>query len=180
ADPFRGRAAGDRAGSAAEEVPGPPDGLDQLWREVGAGVAYGVARHGSWWRWRYEARPGRAYRYFQARRAGRLAGAAVTTVREAFGARFAYVLELLAANREAARTLTGALAGAAVEDGAVGAALVALPGSGLHELAGEAGFRLLPAVLEPKALWFGVVPTGATRDPGSLAWSLAWGDLDHI
>lgn len=163
-----------------EEVPGPPDGLQGLWAQAGARTSHGIARGAAWWRWRYGARPDRPYRYFEVRRRGRLEGAAVTTVRDDFGGRFAYVLELLATGPAVAAGLVRALAEGAVADGAAGAALVALPGSSLGHHAGAAGFRRLPVRLEPKALWFGAVPGDAGLAPDEVAWSVAWGDLDHI
>jgi hypothetical protein len=68
----------------------------------------------------------------------------------------------------------------------VGAALVAVPGSGLDGLAPRAGFRRLPQRLEPKPLLFGAVPNNgvpaqsAVPDPAAVPWSVAWGDLDHL
>jgi GNAT superfamily N-acetyltransferase len=163
----------------AEEVGGPPEGLDVLWEEVAPTVANGVVRDAAWWRWRYSARPDSPYRFFAVHRGGRLVGAAVTLARDAFGGRFLNVLELLTADVQAARALTAALAGAA--DDAVGAALVAVPGSPLDRLAPRAGFRRLPQRLEPKALMFGAVPNDAAApDPAALSWSVAWGDLDHL
>lgn len=166
---------------AAKEVTGLPEGLDQLWAQVAPTVSSGIVRDAAWWRWRYATRPDAAYRCFAVHRDGRLVGAAVTLAREAFGGRFLNVLELLTVEVEAARALTLAIAGAAGSDGAVGAALVAVPGSTLDRLAVRTGFRRLPQRLEPKPLMFGAVRGAADApDPTALSWSVAWGDLDHL
>lgn len=166
-------------GLVAEEVNGVPDGIDGLWEQVAPTVQYGVVRDAAWWRWRYAQHPDAPYRFFEVRRAGRLVGAAVTLAREAFGGRFLNVLELLTVDVAAARALTRAVAAGAGD--AVGAALIALPGSPLDALAPQAGFRRLPQRLEPKPVMFGAVPNdGSIPEPATLAWSVAWGDLDHI
>jgi GNAT superfamily N-acetyltransferase len=178
---FRVRPAGELV---AQEVAGPPEDLDALWAQVAPTVTYGVVRDGAWWRWRYAAHPDAPYRCYEVRRGGVLVGAAVTLAREAFGGTFLHVLELLTVEVEAARALTRAIAAGA--GGAVGAALVAVPGSGLDRLAPRAGFRRLPQRLEPKPLMFGAVPNAgvpagsAVPDPAAVPWSVAWGDLDHL
>jgi hypothetical protein len=190
---------GRAGGLVAQELAGPPEGLDGLWEQVAPTVANGIVRDDAWWQWRYTRRPGSAYRFFAVHRDGRLVGAAVTLVREAFGGRFLNVLELLTVDVAAARALTRAIAESAESGGdgsaggqgggdaadgpgpVVGAALVAVPGSSLDRLAVQAGFRRLPQRLEPKPLMFGAArgDEGAP-DPVALAWSVAWGDLDHL
>lgn len=163
----------------AHEVPGPPEGLDGLWERVAPSVAYGVVRDAAWWRWRYAEHPDAPYRFFEVRQGEVLLAAGVTLAREAFGGRFLNVLEFLTVDVAAGRALAQALRARAA--GAVGAALVAVPGSRLQALALRAGFRTLPARLEPKPLLFGVVRNDpGFVDPTTVAWSVAWGDLDHI
>lgn len=164
-------------GAQVAEVPA---GIDDLWRdEVAPTVPNGIVRDGAWWRWRYAANPDRPYRYYEVRRAGRLRGAAVTTVREAFGGRFAYVLEFLTADPSAARDLAGAIADG--EQDTDGAAMITLAGSTMDRLSRRAGFRRLPRRLEPRPQYFGAVPNvEEAPDPSALSWSVAWGDLDHL
>ena len=167
------------SGRVAQQVDGLPDDIDGLWQQVAPGVQNGVVRDAAWWRWRYAQHPDAPYRFFEVRRGGRLVGAAVTLAREAFGGRFLNLLELLTVDVDAARALSRAISAGAGD--AVGAALVALPGSPLDRLAPRAGFRRLPQRLEPKPVMFGAVPNdGSVPDPAGLAWSVAWGDLDHI
>jgi hypothetical protein len=175
---FRGRR---RAVTASvQETDQPPDDLDDLWADVRHHVAYGIARHGAWWRWRYAQRPGGDYRYFAVRAGGRLRGAAAVVVRDAFGGRFACVLELVAVDGDAAAALTRTIADAVTAD-AVGLACVALPATETAQLARAAGFRRLPRRLEPKPLHFGVADNCGDRPNLALGpWSLAWGDLDHL
>lgn len=166
-------------GLRAAEVGSVPEDIDALWSQVAPTVSYGVVRDAAWWRWRYAQHPDAPYRFFEVRRGGQLVGAAVALSREAFGGRFLNLLEMLTVDVEAARALTAAIA--AAPDGAVGAALVAAPGSALDRLAPRAGFRRLPERLEPKPLLFGAVPNdGTVPDPAAVPWSVAWGDLDHI
>jgi GNAT superfamily N-acetyltransferase len=171
---FRGRSGGLRG----DEVKGPPRGLDALWARSAPFLDWTVSADEDWWRWRYTRRPGQPYRYFEARRAGALVAAAATTTREAYGGRFLFVLDLLADDGQAA---AAALAPALADPrGAVGAALVALPGSRLAQLARAAGFRRLPRRLEPRPLHFGVVPKDPTLPPvAGLPWSVSWALLDH-
>jgi hypothetical protein len=166
------------AADAGDEVPA---GLDDLWARSGA-VTTGVRRSQAWWDWRYGAHPDRPYRYLSVRRGAALAGAAVTTVREGFGGRFVYLLELLADDAPAAQALGRAAATHAASVGAAGVAVMGLPGTRLEARARQAGFRRLPARLDPKPTSFGAVPNdGKTwAHLGSLPWSVSWGDLDHL
>jgi hypothetical protein len=176
-------------GPAGDEVGAPPEGLDALWAvAIKAGdVRNGIIRDAAWWRWRYAASPMSAYRWFEVRRGQRLAGAAAVVVREDFGGRFAYLLELEAIDRDAARAVVRAVI-ANVRD-VSGIATVAVDRGPLHRLATSAGLRTLPRRLEPKGLWFGFVdnaraagvsqqtPTGGLA---SAPWNIVWGDLDHL
>lgn len=173
-----------RAGPAAEEVDGPPVGLDALWQRVAPQVRCGIARDAAWWHWRYTCRPERPYRYWAVRDAdgtgngGGLRGAAVATVRPAFGGRFAQVLEWLAADDDAAAALGRALGRLDAD----GLAAMALPGSALARHARRSGLRRLPRALEPRPLRFCMAASddaAADRLAGEV-WEIAWGDLDHL
>lgn len=177
-----GRAAAFRLGrgDAGERCLDVPHGLDELWgsRSSLTGES-GVIRDAAWWRWRYLANPGRCYHYYQTRKGGDLTGAAVTRTVEAFGGRFAYLLELLASDVDASRSLVSAIA--AGEPDVDGAAIIALAGSSMDRLALAGGFRRLPRRLEPHPQYFGAVPNSdSAPDPTALTWSVAWGDLDHL
>lgn len=160
------------------EVDGPPAGLDALWERTRP--ANGLVRDEAWFRWRYAAAPDpSAYRWFEVREQGRLAAVAVTTQKQAFGGTFTYVLEHTADSVRSARALTAALARGA--QGTAGLAMLARGGSRADRLARAGGFRRLPRRLEPHPQWFGAVPTTpSSPDPAGLAWTVAWGDLDHL
>ena len=169
-------------GPRGDEVGAPPDGLDGLWASWlrDGSIRNGIVRDAAWWQWRYAASPMSAYRYFEARRDRRLVGAAAVVVREDFGGRFAYLLELLAEDRDAARRVVRAVAANVRDVG--GIATVAVDGSHLHRIATSAGLRTLPQRLEPKGLWFGFVDNAQagldrlTTQP----WAIGWRDLDHL
>ena len=166
-------------GDARRVDGGVPDGIDELWRATAPRPPNGILRDAAWWRWRYDGHPDRPYALYEARRDGRLAGAAATVVRDDFGGRFVYLLELLARDRAAARALVGAV----VDDhrGVSGLATVGLDGSPVAVAARWAGLRPLPRRFEPKSLEFGIADNAGTRpDLASAAWSVAWGDLDHL
>ncbi len=165
--------------SVGERCEGVPSGVDELWERCAArDRESGVIRDAAWWAWRYARNPDRPYQYYETRSAGRLTGAAVTRKVDAFGGRFAYVLELLAADAAAARGLVGAVVDGAQVDGA---AMVTLAGSAVDRLSRTAGFHRLPRRLEPHPQYFGVVPNAlGAPDPTLLTWSVAWGDLDHL
>jgi predicted N-acetyltransferase YhbS len=168
-----------RRGDATRVDGGVPGGLDDLWGAVAARSPNGVRRDAAWWRWRYDSHPDRPYRLYEVRRGARLAGAAATVVREDFGGSFVYLLELLAVDRDAARTLVGAVA----DDHAdvSGLATVGLAGSPVAVAARGGALRPLPRRLEPKPLNFGIADNTGTRPDLAVApWSVAWGDLDHL
>jgi len=163
-------------GRAGDEVPAPPDGVEALWRRTvdRGGIANGVDRGEAWWRWRYAQAPLGPYRFFAA---GDRA-AAVVAVRDDFGGRFGYLLELLADDADAARSV---LLAAATIEGLSGLATIAVDKGPLHRLATAAGLRTVPQRLEPKAAWYGVVDTtGAHPDRPSRPWHVGWGDMDHL
>jgi hypothetical protein len=146
---------------AAEEAAPSPD-VDELWQAVEPTVVNGVIRDSTWFRWRYVQRPSGAYRYFATRRGGRLVGVAVTTQREQQGGLFTYLLEFVAVDDDAARSLVEVV-------------------TSTSRLALAAGLRLVPARFEEKALHFGVVDNDGSRgDVTQMKWTLGWGDLDHI
>lgn len=169
---------GARQAEAGERVDAVPMDIERVWDLAGAAVSHGIRRDASWWVWRYGARPGGDYRYYECRAAGKLRGAAVVTERDAFGARFLFVLELLAADADAARGLSAAIADDAGD--AVGAALAALPGTAIAGHALRAGFRRLPRALEPHPFRFMAIDCAGLGDLTKRGWSMAWGDLDHL
>lgn len=169
--------------STCQRCPGVPCGVDELWDRWASATPResGIVRDSAWWGWRYGEHPDQPYRYYETRTGSRLSAAAVTRTVEAFGGRFAYVLELLASEEPAARDLVGGLAAAESGGGAHGVALVAVAGSRLDRLARAAGLRRLPRKLEPYPLYFGAAANRPdVADPTSLNWSVAWGDLDHL
>ena len=177
------RAVGFRTGrgAAGEEVDSPPEGLDSLWASTlkTGEVRNGIIRDAAWWRWRYADSPMSTYRYFEARRGSELTGAAAVVVREDFGGRFAYLLELHAVDGDSGRRVLRAVV-ENVRD-ISGVATVAVDRGPLHRLATAAGLRTLPQRLEPKGLWFGFVDNDATMAHlTGQPWAIQWGDLDHL
>lgn len=165
-------------GPAAVQTTAVPSGLDQLWARLGARVSWGVVRDEAWWQWRYADAPV-DYRFLEVRRGDRLVGAAVVRERERFGGRFAFLLELLADDTEAARALLRAVP--AVTPRADGAVTLVVEDSIQHGIARAAGLRPLPRRLEPHPARFGTVDvTGAHPDAVEGLWHLGWGDLDHV
>lgn len=168
------------AGIDVAVVDAVPDDVDALWEGVRHHHPWGVARHGDWWRWRYAAHPDRPYRLVEARRSGRLVGLSAVVTRGDLGGRFHCLLELLADEQDAARAIVATVADPAFGD-AHGVACTAVPGSRLSHLAGAAGLRRIPPRVLPRPVYFGVVPCpGVVPEPTAVAWSTAWGDLDHI
>lgn len=168
-------------GPAGDEVGAPPEGLDGLWAATlqANDIRNGIIRDAAWWRWRYADSPMSAYRYFEARRGRELVGAAAVVVREDFGGRFAYLLELEAVDRDAGRAVLRAVTGNLRD--VSGVATVAVDRGPLHRLATSAGLRTLPQRLEPKGLWFGFVDNdGTTAHLTQQPWHIVWGDLDHL
>jgi GNAT superfamily N-acetyltransferase len=168
------------AGLVARAVEAPPEDLDELWQAVEEHHPNGISRTAAWWRWRYHEHPEETYAYLEVRDGARLVAATAARVREEFGGRFLCLLEMLAVDERAAKALV-----AAVAEGALGAVdgivLTAVPGSRLDHLAGAGGLRTVPRRLDPKPVFFGVVPhPELVPDPTALEWSTAWGDLDHI
>ena len=171
------------AGQQADEL---PDGIDDLWaRVVAAGdIRNGTIRGEAWFRWRYEASPRVGYKHFVARSNGRLDAIATVLVKDDFGGRFAYLLELLAVDADHARRVLRAVA--AGSPGIAGLATLAVSGSQLHRIATSAGMRTLPRRLEPKPARFGFVDNAAGSGRGTLAhlrratWQVGWGDLDQL
>lgn len=169
------------ARETAQRLASFPDDVGALWDEVSHSVAWGVRRDASWWRWRYAQRPERPYVFHVLRRGDRLAGVAVTAVREVFGGRFLSVLELLALDPVAAGALTASMCAAARDDAAVGVVLATTHWSRTAALARSAGFRRVPRVLEPRPLRFLVAaPGGDSRALARRRWAMSWGDLDHL
>jgi hypothetical protein len=173
------RAAGVGRGPVAEEVDGTPDDLDVLWARVARDVRHGVRKEGTWWRWRYDARPQSPYRYFVVREGGEPVAVAVATNRGDPGQAVLAVLELLAKAPESARSVVRAMAGDPRGAGAL--AFLAPPETFWSRVAREAGFRALPAWADRKR------PSLHNRDLCGdrpeltrLRWESTWGDMDHV
>lgn len=167
-------------GYVVSESREPDAEVDGLWTALEPGVRNGVIRDQRWFQWRYADRPGPSvYRYFAVRRRGELCGVAVTTVREQDGADFVFLLELMATNAAAGRSLVHEIAKSAGP--VAGVILATLPGTSTSDLAKLSGLRLVPQRFEPKQLHFGVVDNLALeRDRRAERWTLGWGDLDHV
>ncbi len=174
---FRPPRAG-RGDNAAEDV-APPSDVDSLWAELAPGVVNGVVRDSTWFSWRYVSRPVAPYRFFSVRRADRLVGVAVTTEREQQGGAFTYLLEFLAADADAARSLVQVVSSRCA--GSVGLVMATLPGTSASRLALGAGLRLVPSRFEEKALHMGVIDNDGSHGAAIRRdWTLGWGDLDHL
>ncbi|HVA44583.1 MAG TPA: GNAT family N-acetyltransferase [Acidimicrobiales bacterium] len=170
-------------GGGADMVADPPADLDDLWTRLASGYGNGVRRDRAWWDWRYVRRPGDGgYLFLEARRNGRLVGAAAARCRTDLGGPMLCLLELTAEDDRAARDLVGRLASTAAGPlGAVGIATTALAGTPIYRAARAAGLWPLPRRFEPAPMHVGVVDN-LSRLPELTRqrWSLAWGDLDHI
>jgi predicted N-acetyltransferase YhbS len=153
-----------------------PSGIDALWERSG-GVSTGVAHTQAWWDWRFGRHPDRPYTYLSVESGGQLHAAAPAAVRDAFGGRFVYLLDLLADTPAHARAIARGAAALARREKAVGVALLALSGSRLAARANEAGFRRVPARLDPKPTSFGAASHAGLRP---LSWSVSWCDLDNV
>ena len=166
-------------GEVGEEIHEVPDGLDALWARFvrGGRIFNGVDRGEAWWRWRYLDSPLGPYRIFAVHRDGRLVGAAAVVVRDDFGGRFGYLLELVADRGTDGQALLRAIA--ATIDGLSGLAAVAVERSALHKLLMATGMPTLPTRLEPKGAWYGIVATAGGVDLDQ-DWHIGWGDLDHL
>lgn len=176
------RAAAFRVGgpASAVRVEHVPDDVDALWSHVAVASPYGIRRDTAWWRWRYDAHPDRPYRLYEVRDGTTLTGAAAALLRDDFGGRFAYLLELLADGPAAARALVAAVADDVGRE-ASGIVTTGLEPSPVATAARHAGLRPLPRRLEPKPLHFGVADnTRGHPDLAAHPWSVAWGDLDHL
>jgi predicted N-acetyltransferase YhbS len=168
-------------GPVGARVEGPPEGLDALWDRWARtdSVRNGVIRDAEWWDWRYGRSPLGPYRYVEVRGpAHDLRAAAVLTVRDERGGRFGEVLELVAVDAEAARA---ALRAAASDGDLTGLVSVAFPKGTSAALLADAGMRVLPRRLEPRATWFGFVDTaGAHAHLREQSWGVSRGDQDHL
>lgn len=164
------------AGHQAREIDGPPTDADVLWALAGRGTTNGVVRDRAWLQWRYADRPGPSpYRWFEARRGGALRALAVTCEQRQRGGTFTYLLELIAADRAAARAAVAHTA--EHSPGSDGILHATLPNTPPAQLAAAAGLLQVPSRMEEKQLHFGVVDALPDQRNG---WSLGWGDLDHL
>lgn len=144
--------------TGGQEVDAPPPHVDEVWRTMG--VRNGVDRGAAWWQWRYADSPLHRYRYV-----GSSGAAMVVLVRGRLG----FVLELIADGPKAARdVLRAAPVG-------LGLVTVAVEGGALWRLARGAGMVPVPARLQPRHAFYGVVGTSPARE-----WHIGWGDMDHL
>ena len=113
-------------------------------------------------------------------RSGAWRRAAVVTVREDFGGRFGYLLELLADDADAAAAVL--LRGRRLGHGPVGAG----DDRRRRRAAAPAGHRRRHAHAAPPAraegrAWFGFVDTDGRRtNLVDESWHVGWGDMDHL
>lgn len=158
------------------EVPGPPEGLeDLLARRTGAAVAAGP----DWWRWRYVDHPRHRYQFFEQRRRGQLTAACATRQETFIGAPFLHVMAWLADDAEAAAGVLGAAI--AASPGCAGVTALAARGASEAEWARSSGFHRLPALLDDASGPVGIVPhRTATPAVGGVTWHLSWSIHDHL
>ena len=143
-----------------------------------------IRRTAAYWNWRYAARPGAPYCMLVVRRAGRIVGAAVTSVQRRMGVDIGMVLDLVARGgvpslrcllREAEKTLVSR---------GVGLVTCQATSSLLRCALQEAGFRCPEPAWLPKRFHFVYRMTGVPglRDrPARLGdWHLTFGDSDNV
>jgi hypothetical protein len=172
------RRAGPRRANGGAQYPGGLSvEIDALWMQIEDRVPFGIVKDASWWRWRYEEHPGSPYLYFGVRRDGRLAAAAVASVRPAGGTRMVTFLEFLAADAEAGAALGRAAASAV--DGAVAIAMLARLGSYQERVARRSGMRRVPRLFDRRGVQLCVRDTCGDRPELVHApWSATLGDSD--
>lgn len=159
------------------EVPGAPEGLDELWSRLERDYPNTVVGTQAWWDYRYEARPGSEYRFFCIRDQGVLLAAAVTVIRSAYRGRFAQMLDFLAADAAAATTLTKYILKSHPE--ASGIAMSALPGSPPARLLRAAGLWMLPNRLDSRRQAVEIRDLSGQK-VNLNSWSVTWGHMDVV
>lgn len=168
-----------RSGVRATQVETVPEDIEHLWSVMEEKLPFGIVKDEAWWRWRYEGHPHKPYRYFAAREAGELVGAAAVRVRRVGEAEFAYVLDLLAATGTAASGVLREVARA--HDGVAAVSFRARPRTFGAELAKQAGLHRLPRRWEPSPITLHVRDACGNR-PELLRhpWNVGWGESDHL
>jgi hypothetical protein len=163
----------------AREVEDVPDGLDGLWGVTHSSGEWGIVKDETWWRWRFGSHPHRVYRFFEVRENGLLRGAAATRSVTRGGARIEYVLELLAADEDAARAVIGSVARSSPSAAAL--LVRATRDSPLAQWASASGFRRVPDRLEGEHPWVTWWPSiVGFEGAGTLPWAITLGDTDTI
>lgn len=162
-----------------EEVGAAPDDVDELWRQAEPNVRYGIRKEGTWWSWRYGARPSSGYRYFVLREGGRLGAAAVILERSGPGGKYLALLDLLASSRERAKEIVGTIAREASGAGAI--VFLSPSGSYWSRVARGAGFHALPRWADRKPPVLNARDLrGKYPNLSEACWDSTWGDMDHL
>lgn len=160
--------------------------IQDLWERVEGKFPFGVSRNARWWNWRYVSRPRIQYRFFELRRSGRLAGAAVTLMQKSGNERIVLIMDLLAEDEDAGRQIVGSIARS--DPDAVAITMLTAPNSYSSRLAKAAGFRRVPKSLDPDSLRMVIIDVQGDvlgkipvlpDNAANLPWNISWGDLDH-
>jgi hypothetical protein len=159
--------------------------IDALWERFSAGIGVAVQRDAAFLRWRFADKPGERYEVRVLRRAGRMEGLVVWTLKSKHGGSIGYLMELM---HDPARPDDGrALLSAAVRDMAAGGADAvlawSLPHAPNHAVYRGGGFLPMPERLRPIQLNFGVRALDPALQPlvqdlGS--WYLSYSDSDTV
>jgi GNAT superfamily N-acetyltransferase len=153
-----------------------PSDIDSLWERVSPSLPFSVVKNRTWWTWRFDRHPQRPYRLFEVREDGNLTAVAATRERTSRGRAVECIVELLAVDDGAARTVVGAVARATGANGLAFKAPVHAPQA---RWARAGGLRLVPRRLEPDAMNL----LAQFYDKPSLVnepWSVTWADTDYI
>lgn len=159
--------------------------LDAVWERFAAGIGVAVQRDAAYLRWRFGQKPGERYEARVLRRAGRVEGLVVWTVKEKHGGRIGYLMELL---HDPARPDDGrALLAHAVREMAGERADAVLAWS-LEHAPGHAAFRRtgfvpMPERLRPIQLHFGVRPLQPEVEQivnDRRSWYISYCDSDTV
>ncbi len=160
--------------------------LDELWLRARAEVGVGAVRDRAYAAWRYGSRPDAGYRLWLAEQGGRPKAWAAYRVFPMGGVRAGFVLDLVVPpdEEEAGAVLLRALAGHAIDDGALlMSALRPVRGAARRALDRE-GYWGVPEALHPQLVRFSVRGFGRWAGSKQLndprAWCLSWGDTDVI
>jgi GNAT superfamily N-acetyltransferase len=141
----------------------------------------GIVHGEDWWRWRYAEHPRHPYRFVSFRRDGHLEGLGVVSLRSDEDGSILQLLELVADDDGAARSVAFAATRFArdLDLGAVVAA--ALPGSEQQAMLKRAGFVTIPRRWQPRPIHLAVADLTGTRPAlADRRWSFSLGDQDHL